>query len=124
MGRAGVDTMQLRIGEVTNDPYDTEIIEQMSDGNTAWGHYTGTYTVPAGQTVTRFGFEAVSTAGGNLAVGNFLDDIFLGTEPCVVAAKTVDPEGDVYAGDELTYEVTVKNNGGDVAADTIFEDSI
>ncbi|PAE86754.1 hypothetical protein CHH72_22020, partial [Shouchella clausii] len=124
MGRQGVDTMQVRIGQSTDNPYDTEIIEQMSDGNTAWGTYTGTYTVPAGQTVTRFGFEAVSTAGGSLAAGNFLDDIFLGTEPCVEAEKTVSPVGEVSVGDELTYEVTVKNTGGDIAADTVFEDAI
>jgi uncharacterized repeat protein (TIGR01451 family)/fimbrial isopeptide formation D2 family protein/LPXTG-motif cell wall-anchored protein len=124
MGRHGVDTMQLRIGQATDDPYDTEIIEQMSDGNTAWGTYTGTYTVPAGQTVTRFGFEAVSTASGSLGAGNFLDDIFLGTEPCVEAEKTVSPEGEVSVGDELTYEVTVKNTGGDIAANAVFEDAI
>ncbi|WP_366248851.1 isopeptide-forming domain-containing fimbrial protein [Terribacillus aidingensis] len=124
MGRAGVDTMQLRIGAATDDPYDTAIIEQMSDGNTAWGTYTGSYTVPAGQTVTRFGFEALSSANGSIGVGNFLDDIFLGTSACVVAEKTVAPEGQVNAGDELTYEVTTKNNGGDIAADTVFEDAI
>ncbi|MCR1289630.1 isopeptide-forming domain-containing fimbrial protein [Shouchella clausii] len=124
MGRHGVDTMQLRIGQATDDPYDTEIIEQMSDGNTAWGTYTGTYTVPAGQPVTRFGFEAVSTASGSLGAGNFLDDIFLGTEPCVEAEKTVSPEGEVSVGDELTYEVTVKNTGGDIAANAVFEDAI
>ncbi len=124
MGRQGVDTMQLRIGPVTNDPYDTPVIEQMSDGNTKWGTYTGTYTVPEGQTVTRFGFEAVSTAGGNLRAGNFLDDIFLGTEACITAEKSVSPEGDVFPGDELTYEVTVKNAGGDVASNTVIEDAI
>jgi len=124
MGRQGVDTMQLRIGAVTDNPYDTKIIEQMSDGSTAWGTYSGSYKVPAGQTVTRFGFEAVSTASGSLGAGNFLDDIFLGTEPCMAAEKSVNPEGDVSAGDELTYEVTVKNSGGDIAANTVIEDEI
>ncbi len=117
MGRQGVDTMQVRIGQVTDNPYDTTVQTQMSTGNTAWETYTGTYTVPAGQTVTRLGFEAVATAGGNLAAGNFLDDIFLGTEPCVVVEKSVSPEGEVVAGDELTYEVTIKNEGGDIADD-------
>ncbi|PAD19890.1 isopeptide-forming domain-containing fimbrial protein, partial [Terribacillus saccharophilus] len=124
MGRLGVDTMQLRIGAATDSPYEATAQEQMTDGNKAWGTYTGTYKVPAGQTVTRFGFEAISSAGGNIAAGNFLDDIFLGTEPCVVAEKSVAPEGEVNTGDELTYEVTTKNNGGDVAADAVFEDAI
>ncbi|WP_217451429.1 isopeptide-forming domain-containing fimbrial protein [Metabacillus niabensis] len=124
MGRHGVDTMQVRIGQATNNPYDTVPQTQMSTGNTAWKTYTGTYTVPAGQTTTRFGFEALSTASGSIGAGNFLDGIFLGTEPCVVAEKTVSPEGEVNAGDELTYEVNVKNNGGDIAADALFEDAI
>lgn len=124
MGRSGVDTMQVRIGPATNDPYDTTPQTQMSTGNTAWETYSGSYTVPAGQTTTRFGFEALNTASGIIGNGNFLDDIFLGTEPCVVAEKSVSPEGEVYAGQVLTYEVTIKNQGGDIAANAIFEDAI
>ncbi|ATH94170.1 cell surface protein [Bacillus glycinifermentans] len=124
MGRGGVDTMQLRIGAATANPYDTVVQRKMSDGKTKWGTYTGTYAVPAGQTTTRFGFEAVSSAGGSLGAGNFLDDIFLGTEPCVTANKSVSPQGEVRAGDELTYSVQVKNEGGDIAADANFTDLI
>ncbi|MER3119001.1 isopeptide-forming domain-containing fimbrial protein [Bacillus subtilis] len=124
MGRQGVDTMQVRIGAATNNPYDTVVQKQFSDGKTAWGTHTGSYTVPAGQTTTRFGFEAVSTAAGNIGAGNFLDDIFLGTEPCVTANKSVSPQGEVQPGDELTYAVQIKNEGGDVAADASFSDAI
>ncbi|MCD2368435.1 isopeptide-forming domain-containing fimbrial protein [Bacillus sp. BS3(2021)] len=124
MGRQGVDTMQVRIGAATNNPYDTVVQKQLSDGRAAWGTHTGSYTVPAGQTTTRFGFEAVSSAGGSLGAGNFLDDIFLGTEPCVTANKTVSPQGEVHAGDELTYSVQVKNEGGDIAANASFSDLI
>ncbi|WP_230191727.1 isopeptide-forming domain-containing fimbrial protein [Paenibacillus sp. CECT 9249] len=42
----------------------------------------------------------------------------------VVAEKSVSPEGEVFVGDELTYEVKVKNEGGDIAADAVFEDVI
>ncbi|MCY8087765.1 isopeptide-forming domain-containing fimbrial protein [Bacillus sonorensis] len=124
MGRGGVDTMQLRIGAATANPYDTVVQRKMSDGNTKWGTYTGAYTVPAGQTTTRFGFEAVSVASGSIGAGNFLDDIFLGTEPCVTANKTVSPQGEVHAGDELTYSVQVKNEGGDIASNANFSDLI
>ncbi|MEC1486441.1 isopeptide-forming domain-containing fimbrial protein [Bacillus haynesii] len=124
MGRGGVDTMQVRIGAATANPYDTVVQKQLSDGRTAWGTHTGTYTVPAGQTTTRFGFEAVNSAGGSLGAGNFLDDIFLGTEPCVTANKTVSPQGEVHAGDELTYSVQVKNEGGDIASNANFTDLI
>ncbi|MDL9996177.1 isopeptide-forming domain-containing fimbrial protein [Bacillus stercoris] len=124
MGRQGVDTMQVRIGAATSNPYSTVVQKQFSDGRTAWGTHTGSYTVPAGQTTTRFGFEAVSTASGNIGAGNFLDDIFLGTEPCVTANKSVSPQGEVQPGDELTYAVQIKNEGGDVAADASFSDAI
>ncbi|WP_263707715.1 isopeptide-forming domain-containing fimbrial protein [Shouchella tritolerans] len=123
-GRLGDDTMVVKIGSADVAPKDLPTIETITTGKDEWKYYSGTYTVPADQTVTRFGFEAVSSAGGNPAAGNFLDDIFLGTEPCVVAEKSVSPEGEVFEGDELTYEVTVKNNGGDVAANTVIEDAI
>ena len=43
---------------------------------------------------------------------------------CRSSEKTVSPEGEVSVGDELTYEVTVKNTGGDIAANAVFEDAI
>ncbi|RAR44460.1 isopeptide-forming domain-containing fimbrial protein [Paenibacillus sp. MDMC362] len=123
-GRFGVDTMAVKIGSADVNPKVLPIVDQLTTGKDAWKYYTGTYVVPTGQTMTRFGFEAVSSTGGNPAAGNFIDDIFLGTEPCVIADKTVSPQGEASAGQELTYEVTVKNNGGDAAANVIFEDSI
>ncbi|CAM3661953.1 isopeptide-forming domain-containing fimbrial protein [Marinicrinis lubricantis] len=123
-GYNGVDTMSVNIGPVTADPFNTTPeIKRISTGTT-WETYSGSYTVPAGQTVTRFGFKAISTSNDALAFGNYLDNIFLGTEPCVVADKSVSPEGEVFEGDELTYEVKVKNEGGDIAADAVFEDVI
>ncbi|BCC49757.1 TPA: isopeptide-forming domain-containing fimbrial protein [Bacillus cereus] len=123
-GREGKDTMRVRIGSASANITSLPTIQMMEDDNKAWGRYSGTYTVPAGQTLTRFGFEAVKTYGNALSVGNFLDDIFLGTEPCVAATKSVSPEGKVYAGDELTYTVNVKNHGGDVAGEAVFTDMI
>ncbi|MEC0203994.1 isopeptide-forming domain-containing fimbrial protein [Paenibacillus lautus] len=123
IGLSGIDTMQLRIGPATTNPYDTSIVQQMSDDNAAWGTYTGSYTVPAGQMMTRFGFEAVSTSTGSIGHGNHLDDIFLGTGPCVTANKTASPQ-EVNAGDEVTYEIQIKNEGGDIAANTSVTDLI
>ncbi|OFD77163.1 hypothetical protein BWGOE8_32750 [Bacillus mycoides] len=123
-GRLGADTMRLRIGAVTANPLETLEVQQMTDGNETWGHYEGTYIVPPKQTVTRFGFESVSAAGGDIGIGNFLDDIFLGSGPCVSATKSVDKDGSVYLGDELTYKVNAKNYGGDIASDSVFIDTI
>lgn len=71
-GRLGDDTLALNIG----DPAGPLVkIREVTTGNTAWQLVTGVYTVPAGQTMTRFAFESVSSAGGNQGVGNFLDGI-------------------------------------------------
>lgn len=73
-GRSGVDTMELRIGP----PGATVSQKQFATGR-EWVQYEGLYKVPEGQTVTRFEFAAVSTANGNLTVGNLLDNIQFGS---------------------------------------------
>lgn len=58
-------------------------IQKISDGTT-WGKYTGTYTVPAGQYLTRFFFLSEEYTGGGLAgnptLGNFLDNVWFSQE--------------------------------------------
>ena len=75
-GRAGVDTMRVMVGAPNGTL--TQSGSNIATGNTAWQQYTGTYTVPAGQTTTRFAFQAV-TAG---SYGNFIDDIVFTPEGC------------------------------------------
>jgi Fibronectin type III domain len=75
-GRTGVDTMRVMIGTpkgalVQNGP-------NLVDGKTAWGLHTYAYTIPAGQTVTRFAFQAVNAG----SYGNFLDDVVFTPESC------------------------------------------
>lgn len=70
-GRQGTDTCQLMAGP-PGGPY--EVVDVVSTGNTAWSYNTGEYEVPAGQTVTRFIFQSVSSVGG-ASVGNYLDAI-------------------------------------------------
>ncbi|MFF9351956.1 hypothetical protein [Streptomyces sp. NPDC014734] len=110
-GRAGQDTMALDIGA----PGSVVEKRRFTDGTTAWGHYTGTYIVPAGQTLTRFAFRSVSAAGGNQSVGNFLDGVFFGTAPHVVLTKTAVPAGPLDVGDVVTYRITARNEGGGAA---------
>ena len=123
-GRSGTDVMRVVIGSPTgtlvqNGP-------NLSDGSAAWGSHTGTYTVPAGQTVTRFGFQAVSSAGGVSSVGNFLDDITFGTGPCLLTTKSVTnlTRGGTTAevGDTLRYTVTTNNGGGNPALQSVSSD--
>lgn len=119
-GRLGVDTMALDIG-APGAPVEQKT---MSDGTGAWGTYSGVYTVPEGQTTTRFAFRSVSAAGGNPGIGNFLDDVFFGTAPCVTVAKSGIPLGPYEVGDVLTYRVTAKNEGGGVAENTRLTDPL
>lgn len=121
-GRQGTDVMRVLIGPPTapvqNGP-------NLSDG-LAWGTHTGTYTVPAGQTTTRFAFEAVSSTGGNAALGNLLDNITFGTGPCLVTDKTVENISgggtDAEVGDILRYTVTTRNDGGNPARQSVSTD--
>ncbi|MBS1624623.1 MAG: T9SS type A sorting domain-containing protein [Bacteroidetes bacterium] len=74
-GRSGADTAQLLIGP----PQAPTLQATAMDGTSAWGTYTGFYTVPAGQYITRLQFTAVGSYGGNNSIGNFLDDVSVGS---------------------------------------------
>lgn len=119
-GRQGEDTMALDIGA----PGSTAEQRRFTDGNTAWGYYTGTYTVPAGQALTRFAFRSVSAAGGNQAIGNFLDGVFFGTAPYVTLRKAAIPAGPLDVGDVVTYRVTARNEGGGAAENLVLTDAV
>ncbi|WP_329081206.1 Ig-like domain-containing protein [Streptosporangium sp. NBC_01469] len=84
-GVVGADTMHVLIGApgatVAQTPAGASSPD-ITDGNTAWRRYTGTYIVPPGQTTTRFSFQSVSTAGGNPTTGNLLDDVVFETPRC------------------------------------------
>ena len=69
MGRMGEDVATISVG----DGGETIVLETMTDGNTEWGTYTGTYVVPEGQTTTTFYVDAVSTFTGSKSMGNFID---------------------------------------------------
>ena len=75
-GRSGTDTMRVMIGAPTAALGQSG--SNLVTGNQAWQQYTGTYTIPAGQTVTRFAFQAVNQG----SYGNFLDDVVFTPESC------------------------------------------
>ena len=120
-GRAGVDTMRVVIGPPEGP---LKEVARMSDGTSAWGRHSGTYVIPARQTVTRFAFEAVSTAGGNPTVGNFLDDIAFGTPACIVLTKHAQVIGDPVPGGKVRWSVTATNKGGGPAENLVIADSM
>jgi len=70
-GRAGTDSANLSVGGLNSK---LDIQETMTTGKNGWVTYTKEYTVPEGQTVTRFSLDSKSTANGNKGAGNFLDN--------------------------------------------------
>lgn len=123
-GRYGTDTMRVRVGSTT---VQTQQGPNITDGDTAWGTYSGFYTVPAGQTTTRFLFDSVSASGGSPSAGNLLDDIKFGNSPCLTADKSVtniSGNSPVRVGDTLEYKVDVINSGGSDAPLSVLTDQI
>lgn len=112
-GRAGTDVAVVRIGATLAS---APVQSTMTDGTSAWGYYSGTYTVPLGQMNTFFIFEAVSTGGsGNIAIGNLIDDIqinVISTPPCLDSdndgiLNDVDLDGD----NDGIYDIVEAGNG-------------
>lgn len=108
-GRFGPDTIELRIGA----PGATVTQTVETTDNSGWQVYSGSYTVPADQYITRFEFVAVASANGDSSTGNFLDAIQfnLDCDPEITKELTaVTPNGDgTYT---ATYEITVAGPEG------------
>lgn len=89
-GRMGLDTAIVEFG----DPAGVLVKQQeMKDGNGTWRTYEGYYVVPDGQKQTRFQFHSVSAAGGNSAMGNFLDDVVFTNIQSKITIHFVDENG-------------------------------
>lgn len=101
--------------------YDSGTKLNFKYGNTDWHYYTGNFSIPQDQYLTRFFFVAGETASGNPTMGNFLDNIQLSDsvpspnhgQATAVIQKTVkglDTLPENYATRiEATYKVTYFN---------------
>lgn len=112
-GRDGVDRMALLINYVDVALFDDNnaqtgthdiVAGSVAAGTTAtkvgtnangWTAYRGTWTNPSSSssTVATFGFRAISTATGNLSVGNFLDNIHIQTSSSVASFDSAAKSG-------------------------------
>ncbi|MCG8775848.1 hypothetical protein, partial [Tenacibaculum finnmarkense] len=125
-GRSGVDVATVKIG---GSLASANIEATMSDGKN-WKEYSSStpYIVPAGQTTTVISFDAVSTAGGDKTIGNFIDavKIEINRKTCVLkdievtaaAAAThtatvtdscTDPKIEITATGTAPYQFTIDN---------------
>ncbi|WIM93565.1 hypothetical protein ACTOB_005547 [Actinoplanes oblitus] len=120
-GRLGLDTMAVKIG-----PAGGTLVQSggpIADQPTSWGTWANTYTVPPGQTTTRFAFESISSAQNKPTYGNFLDGIAFGTAACLFTTTAVSAAS-ANAGDVLTYTVNAENRGGNPAKLTVLSDAL
>ncbi len=109
-GRAGSDTMVVSLGAPKSQ------VEQgiFITPNTEWRVYSGVYTVPGGQDITRFSLKAIGGGGS----GNFVDDVRLTARclPVVRGYKSVKLTTDLNSnskinpGDTLTYSLYYVND--------------
>jgi uncharacterized repeat protein (TIGR01451 family) len=113
-GRTGVDVMEVRIGA----PAGALTLQSTLSTGLAWRTYSGTYTVPPGQTTTRISLDSISSANGNPTFGNFVDDVTVTSGACVVTTKSVTlPSGGaaVRLGDTVQYSIVATNQGASSA---------
>lgn len=88
-GRGGVDQAFVKFGSSLTNAIASTPIATMVDDVTAWGTYSGVYTIPVGQTQIVMTFQAGYTGSGSASVGNFIDDVQI-----VINQNCVDTDGD------------------------------
>ncbi len=114
-GRTGVDVMEVRLGT----PSGTLTVQTTIANGQTWRTYSGLYTVPAGQTMTRLSFNSISSANGSPSFGNFVEAVSVTSGACVVTTKSVVPLSGsdiVRLGDTLQYSIVATNQGASAAS--------
>lgn len=79
-GRQNLDTATVFLGA----PGNMTLVQTMVDGADTWGDYSGVYTVPVGQTITRISLDSVLALSDTY--GNFVDSVILAPTPPVACA--------------------------------------
>ncbi|MBC1800082.1 immunoglobulin-like domain-containing protein [Listeria booriae] len=110
-GRDGTDVANVQFGT----PGNLSTVATLSTGK-SWKTYSGSYTIPAGQTTTRFQFNSVSSASGTPSSGNLLDDVIFSTQSFITVAS--DGPAVIKLGKSDTYTFTAKNEGGMASQNT------
>lgn len=88
------------------------IINGVNMGNfttsgSSWRQYSGTYTIPSGQTTTRFSIKAISPSG---SVGNLIDDAYFGVQASSNNPNiTLSVPDNVCADQEFTISTNISN---------------
>ncbi|QNO36773.1 fibronectin type III domain-containing protein [Protaetiibacter sp. SSC-01] len=99
----------------------TRLVIVFPTTNTAWKYYSGTYTVPAGQTTTRISFTSHTQGGGNASQGNLIDGVTFGSGPCLNLGSAIARVGGTQFEPGTTARVTttITNVGGRTAGSSV-----
>ncbi|RDZ26489.1 DUF11 domain-containing protein [Lysobacter silvisoli] len=86
--KVGASSTVIRVGTTSNGTFDTPVVSQGTAstpvaGGNGWVDYAGNFSYAGATGTNSLGFESISTAGGDLTVGNFLDAIQLVLRPFV-----------------------------------------
>ncbi|OUK04366.1 MucBP domain-containing protein, partial [Lactococcus petauri] len=118
-GLWGTDTAEVWFGKPNSSNPEAGLVKiaTMTSPNTEWKIYSGEYTIPAGQTVTRFGFKAISAGNATVTAGNLLDDIQFGTPSVLTLENAITTDHSVEnniinENENFDYSFTMNNSGG------------
>ena len=115
--RQGTDVAAVKFGATIAAAQASTAVQTMSDGTAAWGTYSGTFTIPPGNTSYVIAFQAISTGSGSATIGNFIDDVqIVLSQPCldtdgdgIIDSLDVDSDNDGCA-DAIEGSENVKYN--------------
>ncbi|MCE5189133.1 MAG: DUF5979 domain-containing protein [Eubacteriales bacterium] len=125
----GSDVMNLYMrpsGTPESTPEASQLINTFSDNGLRWYFYSGTYTVPEGQTSTEMAFGSVSSASNTASTGNLVDAVILQTASNLIAKKSVDTsaadDATALKSEIVTINITITNWGETDASQCVFHD--
>ena len=121
-GRDGVDVAEIQLGA----PGAPTTQATMTDGQ-EWKQYSGIYTVPSGQNITRFTLTSIATVNNEPGIGNLVDAASLTSASCIVSSKSVtnlSGSDMMVAGDTLRFTIDSVNLGGGPAILTMLKDEL
>ncbi len=117
-GRSGTDTANLLI---TDDGGGSQSFGNFSTGTADWVVRSTSFIASPTATTMTMAFTAISTATGDISIGNFLDTVEV-CQTYITLAKSFlsktdnDSSGSDSAGDTVVYRFTVSNPAGNFRA--------
>jgi uncharacterized repeat protein (TIGR01451 family) len=125
--KIGASSTIVRVGTTSNGSFDTPTVIQgtanaPASGGGGWVDYSGSFRYGGATGGTNMGFESISTAGGGLTSGNFLDNIHIDLAPFVEFTQASSSSPEATGGNLPTlrvngtvttaFTVTVQITGG------------